>query len=247
MLQEAGLDPTFGDEQFSETVAAGTVISADPAAGEAIRGSDVELVVSKGPERFQVPAELTGQPLDAVQTKLNEKPIGQATREEFSDSVESGHVIGFEPPAGTDLKRGDTVTIVVSSGRAPVEVPNVVGQSPDAAQDTLEQLGFDVAQDTGRSADVAEGQVMAVSPGPGDDAQPYGSTVTITVSEGLPQVAVPNVVGKDKDEATQVLTEAGLKVEVTSFFGNRVFRQTPSAGETVDLGSSVTILATFGG
>jgi beta-lactam-binding protein with PASTA domain/serine/threonine protein kinase len=247
MLQEAGLDPTFGDEQFSETVPAGTVISADPPDGEAIRGSDVELVVSKGPERFTVPADLTGQPLDAVRTALGELPIGQATREEFSDAVDQGSVIAFEPPAGTDLKRGDTVTIVVSSGRAPVDVPNVVGQSPDAATDTLEQLGFTVAQDTGRSADVGKGQVMAVAPGPGDDPQPYGSTVTITVSEGVPQVAVPNVVGKDKDEATEILEAAGLKVEVTSFFGNRVFRQTPSAGETVDTGTSVTILATFGG
>src|SRR4051812_15195191 len=43
MLQEAGLDPTFGDEQFSEDVLAGAVISADPSGGEAIRGSDVEL------------------------------------------------------------------------------------------------------------------------------------------------------------------------------------------------------------
>jgi serine/threonine-protein kinase len=87
---------------------------------------------------------------------------------------------------------------------------------------------------------------MAVTPGPGDDAQPYGSTVTITVSEGLPQVAVPNVVGKDKDDAIRLLQEAGLKVEVTQFLGNRVFRQSPAAGETVDIGTSVTILATFG-
>jgi serine/threonine-protein kinase len=246
MLQEAGLDPTFGEEQFSETVPAGVVISADPATGEAIRGTDVQLVVSKGAERFQVDPALTGQPLEAVQAELSALPIGQVTAEQFSDDVESGHVIGFEPAAGADLKRGDSVTIVVSSGRAPVDVPNVVGQSPDAAQDTLEQLGFSVEKTTGRSADVAKGQVMAVSPGPRDGEQPYGSTVTIQVSEGLPQVAVPNVVGKDKDDAVQLLQQAGLKVEITQFFGNRVFRQTPSAGETVDIGTSVTILATFG-
>jgi beta-lactam-binding protein with PASTA domain len=246
MLQEVGLDPAFADEQFSETVPAGDVISADPADGEAIRGSDVEIVVSKGPERFQVDPALAGQPLDAVQAALGALPIVQATRTEFSDDVGQGNVIGFEPTAGTPLKRDDTVTIVVSSGRAPVDVPNVVGQAPDAAQDTLEQLGFVVQRNTGRSADVGKGQVMAVTPGPGDDAQPYGSTVTITVSEGLPQVAVPNVVGKDKDDAIRLLQEAGLKVEVTQFLGNRVFRQSPAAGETVEIGTSVTILATFG-
>ncbi|MCW2620215.1 MAG: spk, partial [Modestobacter sp.] len=246
MLQEAGLDPKFGQEQFSETVPAGAVISAEPATGELIRGSDVQLVISKGAERFQVDPGLVGQPLDAVQTALSALPIGQTTTDQFSDDVDQGSVIGFDPQPGTDLKRGDTVTIVVSSGRAPVAVPNVVGQSPDAAQDTLEQLGFTVARDAGRSADVGKGQVMAVTPGPGADPQRYGSTVTITVSEGLPQVAVPDVTGKNRDEATAILQKAGLKVEVTQFFGNRVLRQTPNAGETVDIGTSVTILVTFG-
>jgi serine/threonine-protein kinase len=246
MLQEAGLDPKFGEEQFSETVPAGAVISAEPGPGEAIRGTDVQLVISKGAERFQVDPALVGQPLDAVQTALNALPIGQTTTDQFSDDVAEGSVIGFDPQPGTDLKRGDTVTIVVSSGRAPVKVPNVVGQSPDAAQDTLEQLGFTVARDAGRSADVAKGQVMAVEPGPGDDPQRYGSTVTVTVSEGLPQVAIPDVTGKNRDEATAILEKAGLKVEVTQFFGSRVLRQTPSAGETVDIGTSVTILVTFG-
>ncbi|WP_369137645.1 Stk1 family PASTA domain-containing Ser/Thr kinase [Modestobacter versicolor] len=246
MLQEAGLDPVLSDEQFSETVAAGVVISADPAAGEAIRGSDVELVVSKGPERFQVDPALTGKSLEEVQAALAALPVVPATREQFDDQQPQGVVLGFEPGAGTDLKRDETVTIVVSAGHSPVDVPNVVGQSPEAAEDTLETLGFAVQRDSGRSAEVATGQVMAVSPGPGDDAQPYGSTVTITVSEGLPKVAVPDVTGKKRDDAVKALEAAGLKAQVQQFFGNNVLRQTPSAGEQVDLGSTVTILVTFG-
>ena len=153
----------------------------------------------------------------------------------------------FTSAAGTELKAGDTVTLVVSSGRAPVKVPNVVGQSPEAAQDTLQQLGFTVGRDTGRSADVGKGQVMAVSPGPGDGAQPYGSKVTITVSEGVPQVTVPDVTGMSENDATAKLTSVGLKASSTSFIaGNRVFQQSPKAGETVDQGSTVRILISFG-
>jgi beta-lactam-binding protein with PASTA domain/serine/threonine protein kinase len=249
MLQEAGLDPTFGDEQFSETVPAGAVISADPAAGEAIRGSDVELVVSKGPERFTVDAALTGQPADDVQAQLQEQfpQLVFQQAEETSEEIGAGNVIRFDPPAGTQLKAGDTVTLVASSGRAPVKVPNVVGQAPDAAQDTLQQLGFTVARDTGRSADVAKGQVMTVTPGPGDGARPYGSQVTITVSEGLPQVTVPDVRGMSEDEATAKLESVGLKAATTSFIaGDRVFQQSPKAGDVVDLGSTVRILISFG-
>jgi beta-lactam-binding protein with PASTA domain len=249
MLQEAGLDPTFGEAQFSETVPEGEVVSADPpGGGEAIRGTDVELVVSKGPERFTVSAEFTGQPGDDVQAQLQQE-FAQLTfqqTQETSEDVGAGNVIRFDPPAGTPLKAGDTVSIVVSSGRAPVKVPNVVGQAPDAAQDTLEQLGFVVKRDTGRSAEVAKGQVMTVSPGPGD-AQRYGSTVTITVSEGVPQVTVPDVVGKSEKDATAALKDVGLKASSTSFIaGDRVFQQSPKAGETVDQGSTVRILISFG-
>ncbi len=249
MLQEAGLDPTFGEAQFSETVPEGEVISADPAGGgEAIRGTDVEIVVSKGMERFAVPAELTGQPGDDVQAQL-QREFPQLTfqqTQETSEDVGAGNVIRFDPPAGTQLQAGATVDLVVSSGRAPVKVPNVVGQAPDAAQDTLEQLGFVVKRDTGRSAEVAKGQVMTVSPGPGE-AQRYGSTVTITVSDGVPQVTVPDVTGKSEKDATAALEDVGLKASSTSFIaGDRVFQQSPKAGETVDQGSTVRILISFG-
>ncbi|MQA32398.1 Stk1 family PASTA domain-containing Ser/Thr kinase [Modestobacter roseus] len=249
LLQEAGLDPVFGEEVFSEDVPAGTVISADPADGEAIRGSDVTLVLSKGRERFEVDPALVGQPLEAVQAALTEGgvPVTLTSREEFDDEQPRGTVLGFEPAAGTELKRGDTVTAVVSAGRAPVKVPDVVGLSPDAATANLTERGFEVATATGRSADVDPGEVMAVSPGPGDAAQPYGSTVTITVSEGVPQVTVPDVKGKSRDEATALLTQAGLEVEQTQFIaGDRVFQQSPRAGEVVDQGSTVRILISFG-
>jgi serine/threonine-protein kinase len=87
---------------------------------------------------------------------------------------------------------------------------------------------------------------MAVSPSSGD-AQPYGSTVTVTVSEGVPQVTVPDVRGMSEDEATAALKAVGLKADSTSFIaGDRVFQQSPKAGETVDQGSTVRILISFG-
>ncbi|OMQ14202.1 hypothetical protein A7K94_0218265 [Modestobacter sp. VKM Ac-2676] len=247
LLQEAGLDPVFGDEVFSEELPAGTVISAEPAAGEAIRGSDVTLVLSKGQERFEVDPALVGQPFDAVQAALAEVPVGLTAREEFDDEQPTGTVLRFEPAAGTDLKRNDGVVAVVSAGRAPVKVPDVVGLSPEAATANLEERGFTVERTTGRSAAVDAGEVMAVSPGPGDAAQRYGSTVTIQVSEGVPQVTVPDVKGKSRDEAVALLTAAGLEAEQTQFIaGDRVFQQSPRAGEVVDQGSTVRILISFG-
>jgi serine/threonine-protein kinase len=247
LLQDAGLDPK-PVEEWSETVPAGTVISTDPGAGrEAIRGTDVTVVVSKGPERYEVSPDLVGRPAAEVEAELTDSlPVQIQLAEVFDDEMDAGLVVGFDPPAGTELKRDQVVTVNVSKGHAPVAVPDVRGQTPEQAVANLEALGFAVERvEDGRSADVDKGEVMAVSPAPGE-AAPYESTVQIQVSAGVPMVTVPDVVGMSEAEATAALQAAGLKVEATKFFGDRVFRQSVKAGESVEQGTKVTILLTFG-
>jgi serine/threonine-protein kinase len=246
LLQTAGLDPDCCEKVWSEDVAEGVVISTDPAPGEAIRGTDVRLVVSKGAERYKVDPALVGKPVDDVEAQLQDSLPIQLTRgEDYSNDLAAGMVIGFDPPAGTELKRDQLVTIVVSAGHAPVAVPDLTGQSPEQAQANLEGLGFTVERvDDGRSAAVDKGEVMALDPAPAT-AAPYGSTVKIQVSAGLPVVQVPDVTGKKADEATAILEAAGLKVDATSFFGNKVRGQVPPAGETVEQGTVVKILVSF--
>jgi serine/threonine-protein kinase len=157
--------------------------------------------------------------------------------------VKKGLVISFDPPAGTDLKRDQVVTMLVSAGRAPVAVPDVVGQSPEQAQSNLEKLGFTVKRtEDGRSDQVDVGEVMSMNPNPAAGPVAYGSTVTIRVSAGVPQVKVPDVTGKKGTEAKKMLEELGLVVEAQKFFGNHVVVQDPPAGQTVDKGSTVKIL-----
>ncbi len=250
LLQEADLDPDCCQEQWSEDVPAGVVLSADPAGGDAIRGSDVRLVVSKGQERFTVRADLAGRPEDDVVAALQEDlpDVQVTTEEQYDNDVDAGLVIGFDPPAGTPIKRGEVVTVLVSLGHEPVDIPNVIGSTPEAATATLEELGFTVEQgDDGRSRDVAPGQVMAVTPDPAAGPVDYGSTVTIQVSAGVPQVEVPDVRGKSAAEAKQILEGMHLKVKINTFIaGDRVYQQSPKAGETVDEGSTVQLAVSFG-
>jgi hypothetical protein len=74
---------------------------------------------------------------------------------------------------------------------------------------------------------------------------PYGSNVKIQVSAGVPQVKVPDVTGKKTSDAKKILEQAGLKVEATDWFGDKVLRQNPKAGTVVDVGTPVKILASF--
>jgi serine/threonine-protein kinase len=249
LLQEAGLDPVLDPAQFSEKVPEDQVLSASPQGGRAVRGSDVHIVVSEGPERFVVPPSLVGGKREDVVAQLQATlpQLAFSIAEVYDDKSGAGIVTGFDPPAGTQLKRGDTVTVSVSRGRAPVAVPNVVGQGPDAATQTLQQLGFTVTRAEGRTAAVDAGQVMTVTPGPGDGKQPYGSPVTITVSVGVPQVTVPDVRNQSRDAAVAALQAAGLKANVSTFVaGNRVYQQNPKPGTVVDQGSAVSVLVSIG-
>jgi serine/threonine-protein kinase len=245
LLQEAGLTPDCCEEQWSEELPAGAVIATEPVAGEAIRGTDVRLVVSRGPERFRVDTALVAQPWADVEKKLQESlpAVAFTTTEQHDNDIPAGSVVGFDPPAGTDLRRDQVVTVIVSAGHEPVGVPDVTGQTPEQAQSNLAAAGFTVIRgEDGRTAAVDVGEVMAVTPGPADGPQPFGSAVTITVSAGLPQVAVPDVVGKNQEEATAALQAAGLVVDSTRFLGNKVRQQQPAAGEVVEQGTTVKIL-----
>ena len=245
LLQEAGLDPDCCEEQWSEDVPAGAVLATEPAAGEAVRGTDVRLVVSKGPERFRVDTALVAMPWAEVEPKLQADlpEIAFTIAEQHDNDVPAGAVIGFEPAAGTDLRRGDVVTVYVSTGHEPVPVPDVTGQTPEQATGNLEAAGFTVTRgEDGRSAAVDIGEVMAVAPGPGDGLQPFGSAVTITVSVGLPLVTVPDLKGMTEEEATAALQAVGLAVDATKFLGNKVRQQQPAANEVVEQGSTVKIL-----
>ena len=87
------------------------------------------------------------------------------TAEDYDNGVAAGAVIGFDPPAGTELKRDQVVTVVVSKGHEPVAVPDVTGQTPEQAQANLEAARASTVKqgDDGRSADVDIGEVMAVT------------------------------------------------------------------------------------
>jgi serine/threonine-protein kinase len=228
-------------------VPAGVVIAASPASGDAVRGTNVRLTVSKGPERFVVPAALKGQKQEAVLAALKDLPVTPKVALQYDDTVAPGTVLDFDPPAGTPLKRGTTVTVLVSKGHKPVQIPDVVGLSPDAATKNLQQLGFVVQRGPdGRTAAVAPGQVMAVVPDPKGGAVAYGSEVTITVSAGVPQVTVPDVRGQKVADAQAALQQLGLKVTVQTFIsGNRVVQQSIPKDTVVDQGTTITLLVSF--
>ena len=184
LLQEAGLDPDCCDEQWSEEFPAGAVISTDPKAGEAIRGTDVRLVVSKGPERFRVDPALVGKAVGRRRAAAAGEPARdpvhdrRAVRQRRPGRARSS--ASTRPPAPTSSATRSSRSSS-ASGHEPVAVPDVTGQTPEQASRNLEALGFSRPAGRGRAQRRRRRRRgHGVSPGPGDGPVAFGSTVTIT-------------------------------------------------------------------
>ncbi len=230
-------------QAFSETVAKGVVISATPGEGASLRrGEDVTLTISKGKERYEVPV-VAGITYKTALARLAARNLeGEVTRA-YSDTVEKGRVVSSTPVAGTELKRGDKVTIVVSDGPQPIDVPTYRGMTLEEAQAAATAVGLTVAEgEQVYSTDVEQGRIVAQTPAEGQVVR--GATITVQVSKGPEMVEVPSVFNLGEAKAVATLEAAGFAVKVEKFLGAPLdvcTGQTPGGGEQAPKGSTVTI------
>jgi len=242
-VRNAALDPTVS-ETFSEKVPKGVVISADPGPGSNVgRGSDVALVVSKGPERYAVPP-VVGMTLAEASERIREVnlKVGKVTKA-YNEKVPEGQVVAAKPGPAASLKKGTPVALTVSRGRQPIDVPDLTGQDATGAARQLSGLGLKVDATKQQNSDtVAKGKVISQSPRDGTAFR--GDTVKLVVSKGPVLVAVPDVVGQQLQQARGTLEAQGFKVTVRralgGFFGT-VRLQDPAGGSKVPKGSTITL------
>src|SRR6202040_2840384 len=151
-------------QQTSNTVAAGKVISQDPANGSSVaQGSPVNLVISSGPQIVTVPnvEGLTDAATTAIAgAKLTVGTVTQQT----SNTVAAGKIINQDPASGSSAAQGSPVNLVISSGPQMVTVLNVEGLTQDAATTAItaaKLTGGTVTQQTSNT--VAAGNDIAGS------------------------------------------------------------------------------------
>jgi eukaryotic-like serine/threonine-protein kinase len=161
----------------------GRVLTQDPPSGEVVdEGTTVVLEVSKGLETVAVP-DVLNQTEASARSELDAAGFAVEVIEAASDTTPEGFVSAQSPDPGTDAAKGSTVTITVSTGPSTVEVPNVVGQQSEAAEDDLQNAGFEVNVETVTVTDPTQDNVVQdQDPDAGSQAA-SGSTVTIFVGE----------------------------------------------------------------
>jgi eukaryotic-like serine/threonine-protein kinase len=238
------LSSTVTGEEFSEVIDAGFIVTTDPAPGDGVRtGGEVGLIVSKGPERYEVPAVRGEQP-QAAEAELIALNLQVGTRSTvFDTKVAEGAVVGTTPKAGAQVKPGTVVDLLISKGPAPVPIPDVVGARVAAAKNSLNKVELKSTTTQRFSDKVADGRVINVKPKVGA-VVPAGTSVELIVSKGPPPVTVPNLIDMPRAKAVSTLRGLGLKAKVDagSFTRlNRVIDQSPGAGAQVPRGTTVTI------
>lgn len=243
-LSAAHLDAKRVDA-FDERVGRGLVISANPGAGAEVgRSTAVVLTVSKGPERYAVPT-LVGSTATEAKARLAENRLTLGgSSEAYDEKIPAGQIVSSTPKAGTQLRRGTAVTIVVSKGRQPIDVTDYTGKPADQAVAALTDAGLRVdATKQEFSTDVPKGSVISQSPATGTLFR--GEQVTLVVSKGPEMVSVPNVQGKQLRQARKILEDAGFQVRVESFMGGlfgTVRSQSPAGDAKAPKGSTVTLV-----
>ncbi|HEY2631220.1 MAG TPA: Stk1 family PASTA domain-containing Ser/Thr kinase [Solirubrobacteraceae bacterium] len=182
ILREKGFLPTV-QKQSSDTVEKGLVISTNPAADTEVQvGGPVTVLVSSGPQEVGVP-EVAGEPQANATATLSAAGLKvTVTKREVTEPA-AGDVISQSPAAGTSVKVGSVVTLVVAQAPAKTAVPSVVGQSEVEASETLSGAGFTVKTVTREVTETSKvGFVVQQSPEAGHKLA-KGEAVTIAVGK----------------------------------------------------------------
>jgi beta-lactam-binding protein with PASTA domain/tRNA A-37 threonylcarbamoyl transferase component Bud32 len=187
---------------------------------------------------------VNNEKVTVAQGQIKTAHLRSTVIDQANSNVTAGLVIKSSPAEGNNVAANTLVTLYVSTGAAPVAVPNVEGEQQSQAETTLQNDGFAVVIRQDTTSTEPAGTVVNQDPIGGTKVGP-GSKVTLQVSGAA---SVPNVVGLSQASATTSLQSAGFKVNVETVAGQNgtaagdVWQQNPAANSTAAPGSSVTIL-----
>ena len=193
-IEGVGLAFKKGDDVASDTIDEGLAVSSDPGAGtSALLGTEITVSFSSGSATVEVP-DVTGMAQSDARKKIEAAGLawGDVSTEDAPGTPE-GHVVRSDPVAGTSMSRGETVSIVLSSGRTTTTVPDVVGKSQDEAQATIEAAGltYNATVNDAKTTDPSKNDqyiVTAIDPQAGQSVN-LQSSVTLTVTHYVYEAA----------------------------------------------------------
>lgn len=194
---------------------------------------------------------------DEAENLLKAEALGMSRdKMVYSSEIPQDMVSYQEQTAGSVLPVNTVVVVEISMGKEKAVFPSVVGLKKEEAQKTLQKAGFQNIRFVDGKEEGVLYAVLESSHKTGDNVELDQEIVlTICVKEGgggdaAVQVRVPDVVGKQREEANRLLTAQDFKIswleEVSDQPAGTVLSQVPKAGEEANKGSFVTVRISSG-
>ncbi|GED85895.1 Stk1 family PASTA domain-containing Ser/Thr kinase [Streptomyces sp. 6-11-2] len=199
----------------------------------------------KGANNDTVPVpNFVGQTKVAAEKMALNGSVEVAFTQDTCEDQPKGKVCSQDPKDG-EVKKGDTVNLVLSTGAPKVTVPDVRGVTFEKAQSQLKDRGFAVEKKT-QESDQTPDVVISQDP-EGDTELEKGSTITLTVAKPVAKSTVPDVTNATCDDALARMRENNLQGECVESpvndpnQDNKVISTVPGPNQSVDKNSKVTI------
>lgn len=173
-------------------------------------------------------------------------------KESYSNVYEKGIVTDQSLNRSTKVLEGTKIELTVSMGIKTVAIPEVIGDDIDSVAKILQNMGFIVKTEYEYSDTVAEKKIISCTPDENTNVA-YGTEITLVVSRGrqVQLVKVPNVLGKDVNDAFDTLTASGFTVLVETAYSdtvkiNSVISQGSAPNTRIPKGSEIKIVVSDG-
>ncbi|MCI1857664.1 MAG: Stk1 family PASTA domain-containing Ser/Thr kinase [Sporolactobacillus sp.] len=191
---------------------------------------------------------VVGQTFDHADRTMDGLDLTAQKRQLTSDKVKKGLVMRQDPEAGTEVKAGSSVTLYVSKGPEKSRVETYIGYNREAIAEDVEKQGYKkVVWHAETSERAEEGEIIRQKPAAGKQVVRSATVLDLTYSTGKPQVTVPNLYGKSKEEIDRLLAESGLSADFSigdysdDVAEGKATQQNPTAGSQVDKGTTVIV------
>ncbi|MFG2826648.1 Stk1 family PASTA domain-containing Ser/Thr kinase [Streptomyces sp. NPDC048434] len=241
-----------GGRKSCDNVKKGQITEQDRTAGSQIdKNSTITVKLCTGQQKISVPS-VTGLTEDQARSDLREKGFTNIVSKPVTSDRDPGTVADQDPNANSQRTKGTKITLSIAAASPKQNVPDVKGQDFQAAQQQLQDLGFQVAKSEQEVTDPNQvGKVIGQSP-EGNTKAEEKSTVTLTVGKAGAQTPVPGVVGQTLKDAKQALQQAGFtNIQVAGGSpqddNSRVIKQDPQAPTPSDPKTTTVTLTTIGG
>ena len=175
-----------------------------------------------GPKTVKVP-DLKGMTIEEAKKAVEDAGLKFVDAGTEKSDEEEGTVIKFDPEFGKEVEKGSEVSVITSAGVTKIKMPNLVEETEADAKATLDKLNLtNYKIENAFSDEIEKGKVISTNPNKGEEIT-EDTAITIVVSKGKETKynTMPDLMGKDRDEAIAELAKLNLngsvvgEVEVT--------------------------------